>query len=85
MAIHNISLGAGALGLSGLSMACDTTQKKEETPTSSTIKGLKGNINHSACRWCYESIPLDQFAEEASNIGLKGIDLLMPEEWALVH
>ena len=81
-AIQNISLGAGALGMSGLFIACDTTKKKEDTPAPSAIVGLKGNINHSACYWCYESIPLERFAEEASDMGLKGIDLLRPEEWA---
>lgn len=82
MAIQSISLSAGALGLGGLSMACDSNQKKEETPTPLATEALKGNINHSACYWCYESIPLERFAEEASSIGLKGIDLLRPEQWA---
>lgn len=43
---------------------------------------LKGNINHSACRWCYGNIPLDDFAKAAAQIGLKGIDLLGETEWA---
>ena len=42
---------------------------------------LKGNINHSACRWCYNSIPLDELCRQAKTIGLKGIDLLKPSEW----
>ncbi|NJN26504.1 MAG: TIM barrel protein [Cyclobacteriaceae bacterium] len=44
---------------------------------------LKGNINHSACRWCYGKIPMEQFLEGAKAIGLKGIDLLGPGEWKL--
>lgn len=42
---------------------------------------LKGNINHSACRWCYGKIPLDELCRQAKEIGLVGIDLLKPEEW----
>lgn len=58
------------------------------TLKSSTFKAnknmmLKGNINHSACRWCYNDIPMDKFLSAAKDIGLKGIDLLGPEEWQL--
>ena len=44
-------------------------------------KVRKGNINHSACRWCYESIPMDEFCRGAADIGLKGIDLVGPKDW----
>ena len=52
-------------------------------PNSSTTMKLKGNINHSACRWCYNSIPMEKFLEEAKAIGLKGIDLLGEDDWQL--
>lgn len=42
---------------------------------------LKGNINHSACRWCYNGIPLEQLCDSAKEIGLVGIDLLNQSEW----
>lgn len=42
---------------------------------------LKGNINHSACRWCYNSIPLEEFCAAAKKIGLKAIDLVGPKDW----
>jgi hydroxypyruvate isomerase len=41
----------------------------------------KGRIKQSVSRWCYEKIPLDQLAEYSAKIGLKGIDLLKPEEY----
>ncbi|MFM2145803.1 MAG: hypothetical protein RL732_639 [Bacteroidota bacterium] len=44
-------------------------------------QSLKGNINHSACRWCYASIPLEELCAAAKQIGLKGIDLVGPKEW----
>ena len=42
---------------------------------------LKGQINHSVCKWCYGKIPLETFAQEAKKIGLKSIELLGPEDW----
>lgn len=45
---------------------------------------LLGNINHSACRWCYRDMPLEQLAEEAKEIGLKSLELLSPNEWDTV-
>ncbi len=44
-------------------------------------KTLKGNINHSVCRWCYETIPLDNLAIEVKKMGFMGIDLVGPNEW----
>jgi hydroxypyruvate isomerase len=41
----------------------------------------KDRIHQSACRWCYQDIPLDQLCAFASSIGMKGIDLLEPDEW----
>ncbi len=42
---------------------------------------LKGNINHSVCKWCYDKIPLEEFAKDCKKIGLKSIELLGPEDW----
>jgi hydroxypyruvate isomerase len=46
---------------------------------------LKNNINHSVCQWCYGSIPLEDLAKAAKEIGLKSIELLRPNEWATVQ
>ncbi len=45
---------------------------------------LKGNINHSACYWCYGSIPLEEFLQDLNELGMKAIDLTGPEEWPLL-
>ena len=42
---------------------------------------LKGNIRHSVCRWCYNSIPLDDFCQAAAQIGISAIDLVGPKDW----
>ena len=40
-----------------------------------------GRINQAVCRWCYKDIPLDQLCAFGAQIGLRGIDLLQPEEY----
>ena len=43
---------------------------------------LKGTINHSACRWCYGKIPLDDLCDAAKKMGLHALDLLGPADFA---
>ena len=45
---------------------------------------LKGNINHSACKWCYKNVKLEDFCAAGKEIGLVGIDLLQPADFATV-
>ncbi|MCB0654787.1 MAG: TIM barrel protein [Saprospiraceae bacterium] len=71
-AIHLMTGGSLTLGLAGSGF---------KWPAMTHTTSLKGNINHSACRWCYGKIPLDDLCRQAKEIGLVGIDLLKPEEW----
>jgi len=41
---------------------------------------LKGNLNHSLCRWCYNKIPLEKLATESAKLGYTSIELLRPNE-----
>lgn len=41
----------------------------------------KGRIRQSVSRWCYQKIPLDQLSAAAAQMGLRGVDLLQPEEY----
>lgn len=41
----------------------------------------KGRIHQSVSRWCYSKIPLGQLCERSAKIGLRGIDLLHPDEY----
>ena len=45
---------------------------------------LKGNINHSACRWCYSKYPIEQLAKNFAAMGLIGMDLVGPKEWSIL-
>jgi hydroxypyruvate isomerase len=51
---------------------------KEKTTTSIM---LKGNINHSVSRWCFDSLNLETLCIEAKKLGISGIDLVGPEAW----
>lgn len=43
---------------------------------------LKGNVNHAVCRWCFKDFTVEQLCVEAKKIGIKGIDLVGPSDWA---
>ena len=45
---------------------------------------LKGRINHSACKWCYGKVPLDEFCRASKEMGLAGVDLLSPNDFETV-
>ncbi|HEX9003818.1 MAG TPA: hydroxypyruvate isomerase, partial [Blastocatellia bacterium] len=50
-----------------------------------TSQKVSGRLKQSVCRWCYNKIPLEEFAQAVSEMGLKGIDLLNnPAEWPIV-
>ena len=82
-ALKNIVTGTAAIGaaarLPGLSSGAAAATPKEMKEN--TSGALKGNINHSVCAWCYSGISLDELCQFAKKIGIKGIDLMGPEEW----
>ena len=41
----------------------------------------KGRIRQSVSRWCYPKMTLDELCVYSAQIGLKGVDLLKPEEF----
>jgi len=72
-ALKNIVAGTAALGVSA------TLPAFALEPQKSTM--LKGNVNHSVCRWCFGSIDLDTLCIEAKKIGIKAIDIVGPADW----
>lgn len=52
---------------------------KAEGQTAPTAR--KGRIHQSASRWCYSKISLDDLCKAGVEMGLKGIDLLQPDEF----
>jgi hydroxypyruvate isomerase len=49
------------------------------------IQSLKGNINQSVCRWCFEDFSIEDLCKLAREIGLVGIDLLGPDDWPVLE
>jgi hydroxypyruvate isomerase len=43
----------------------------------------KDHIHQSVCRWCYGKMSVDELSAYAARIGLKGVDLLQPEEYEI--
>ena len=72
-AIKNLTLATSALAITGTS--CNPQKSQEEKFS------LKGKVKHSACRWCYSKMPLEQLAEYAQELGMESIELLNPDEW----
>lgn len=75
-------IGASAAASVGLlttktSSAMANKEQNEKTE-------LKGNINHSACRWCYSKIPMEEFLQNLNDLGVKAMDLTGPEDWPLM-
>jgi hydroxypyruvate isomerase len=43
----------------------------------------KGRIRQSVCQWCYRQMSIDQLAQSAASIGLRGVDLLQPDDYEI--
>jgi hydroxypyruvate isomerase len=42
---------------------------------------LKGNINHSVCRWTYNFLSVEELCKNVKEIGFAAIDLVGPKDW----
>src|SRR5262245_13110146 len=58
-----------------LAAATHFTRRLEAAETEAGPK-LKGHVNHSVCKWCYPKIPLDDFCQAASGMGLQSVELV---------
>jgi len=72
------------LATTGLSMADGLAINSQKTVDNKTKSLMKGNINHSVCKWCYGEIPLDEFAIKIKEMGITGVDLIGPKDWHIL-
>ncbi|MHC5141084.1 MAG: TIM barrel protein [Planctomycetota bacterium] len=49
-----------------------------------TNKKMEGRIRQSVSRWCYDKIPFDEFAQYCSTIGIGSVELVSPNDWAVL-
>ncbi len=71
---------AGTALASSSSMSASMAWSQEKTSTDAPTQ-RKGNIRQSVSRWCYPKMSLDELCAYAAQIGLKGVDLLEPEDF----
>jgi hydroxypyruvate isomerase len=72
-------LAAASVGLAALpSLALPTG------PDSAPVEplALKGNINHSVCRWTFNMLSVEELCVVAKGLGLSAIDLVGPSDWS---
>ncbi len=81
-ALKKIALGTAAISTAGLNYGCQDKPQNENENQPNDV-AMKGNINHSVCRWCYNDIPLESFLEQSKALGLKSVELLPPGDWDL--
>ena len=74
----------GASAAASVGLLATTTTGAMPTAKRNTKKELKGNIQHSACRWCYSKIPMEEFLKNLNDLGIKAMDLTGPEDWPLM-
>lgn len=77
MAIKGLAASAAAMAFSGRLNAHADMHWDEQN-------ALKGNINHSVCRWTYNNLTLDQLCNTVKKIGFSAIDLVGPKEWDIL-
>jgi hydroxypyruvate isomerase len=73
--IKQLALGSVAMGSLG---TLSSFKSKDDIPV--TTK-LKGNINHSVCRWTFNHLKLDALCHTVKKIGFSAIDLVGPSDW----
>jgi hydroxypyruvate isomerase len=71
---------AGTALASSSSVSASMAWSQEKTPANAPTQ-RKGNIRQSVSRWCYPKMSLDELCTYAAQIGLKGVDLLEPEDF----
>ena len=80
-ALTKVTVGAAAFAAAAKLSPSARAQSPAESPVPTKSKG---RVNHSACKWCYSKIPLDDFCKTGKEIGLVAVDLLSPNEFETV-
>ncbi len=75
-AIKTLSAATAAVFLSE-----NLTNRLAAADAHQNMENALDKINHSACRWCYSDIALDDLCKKGKEIGLHAIDLLDVHEW----
>lgn len=77
-ALKILAAGAAALTLKTSELAAAVSEDNDP-PT------WKGRIRHSVCRWCFNSIPLEEFCQAVKALNIPAIDLVGPKDWPVLQ
>jgi len=72
----SVGFSAAIIGVDGLKGRLEAADKVLNSA------GLKGRIKHSACKWCYKKIPLEDLCQAGKKFGLRSVELLLPNDFA---
>lgn len=75
-ALKHLATGSLAIGASPLLSSCTHDNRGMK---------LKGNINHSVCRWTFNFMTVDELCHTVRNIGFSAIDLAGPKDWPVLQ
>jgi hydroxypyruvate isomerase len=78
--IKNMVAGSAILATGTTLISSSAPVRDKEPPFK-----MKGHINHSVCRWCFDSIPLEDFCRQVKGIGIPAIDLVAPKDWPMLQ
>lgn len=81
--IQNLVAGAGVALTAAPLSAC--TAQNTSSSNAAESQDLKGNINHSVCRWCYNDIPLDELCEKSKDLGIQSVEITSPNDWPTIQ
>jgi hydroxypyruvate isomerase len=71
-ALRQVAAGAAIAAVSG--------DLSNRIAAADAASGLKGRINHSVCRWCYNKIPLEDLCKASKEMGIGSVELLQIDE-----
>jgi hydroxypyruvate isomerase len=71
---------AGGLAIS-MTAAAGSPLQAQAPPA---VDAKSGRLKQSFCRWCFGKFSLEDLCKQASQMGLAGIDLLEPKDFALL-
>lgn len=82
-AITRRSFGFGAVSAVAAGAAITAALPNSSSlQAANAVDAKKGRLKQSVCKWCYNKQSLEEMCKEAVKLGLVGIDLLKPEDFA---
>jgi hydroxypyruvate isomerase len=65
--------------------AASGRRRTEDGALAEQSAGTGAVFKHSVCRWPFRSFTLDELARTARELGIASVELLEPDEWAIVR